>query len=91
MKRENKNSQEGLEEKRQKKRRGPCRKEKAKEAERKIVAAERERQHVLEVKRLELDAARIVDTSVRVDHTSAASYLRSHLFKTARTNLIAIF
>ena len=36
------------------------------------MTAERERPHVLETKRLELEAVRILDTSVRVNHTSAA-------------------
>ena len=49
-----------------------ARKEKAEEAEREMIAAERERHHALEIKRLELEAARIKDALIRVDHTSAA-------------------
>ena len=49
-----------------------ARKEKAEEAEREMIAAVRARQHTLEIKRLELETARIKDTPIRVDHTSAA-------------------
>ncbi|XP_062511729.1 caldesmon-like [Corticium candelabrum] len=42
-----------------------ARKEKAEEAEREMIAAERERHHALEIKRLELEAARIKDALIR--------------------------
>ena len=72
-------------------RRSGARKEKAEGAEREMMTVEREQQHVLEMKRLELEAARIVDTSVRVDHTSAAKLPKIAPFKTARANWIVIF
>ena len=68
-----------------------ARRETAKEAERarkeKAEAAERERQHALEIKRLELEAARIKDAPIRVDHTSAAKLPKIASFQDGKDEL----
>ena len=52
-----------------------------------MIAAERERKRSLEMKRLELEVARIKDTPIRVDHTSAVKLPKIAPFQDGKDEL----